>query len=111
MKKTKISKRILIYGIIFAVAFTYLVWLSNGGGFDCVFLTLTGLPCVSCGATRAALDLLTLDISGGIAAQPFFALFFYPAAILLIIEDFAVCIIRRKSKRERKSIIEFLVKD
>lgn len=39
-------------------------------GIGCPFHALTGLPCPSCGATRAALALLRLDVAGALAFNP-----------------------------------------
>jgi Protein of unknown function (DUF2752) len=36
----------------------------------CLFRELTGLPCPTCGTTRAALALARLDLSGAIAFNP-----------------------------------------
>lgn len=36
----------------------------------CLFRELTGLPCPTCGATRAALALTRLDLAGAIAFNP-----------------------------------------
>lgn len=39
----------------------------------CAFKALTGLPCASCGSTRALARLSRLDLSGALALNPFFA--------------------------------------
>jgi hypothetical protein len=36
----------------------------------CYFKLMTGLPCLTCGGTRAAISLLTLDPAGALAMNP-----------------------------------------
>ena len=38
----------------------------------CAFKALTGLPCPTCGSTRAAAQLAHLDLAGGFAMNPLF---------------------------------------
>lgn len=38
----------------------------------CTFKALTGLPCPTCGSTRAAAHLARLDLAGGLAMNPLF---------------------------------------
>jgi len=38
----------------------------------CAFKALTGLPCPTCGSTRAAAQLAHLDVAGGFAMNPLF---------------------------------------
>lgn len=45
----------------------------------CAFKALTGLPCASCGSTRALARLARLDLAGALALNPVFA----AAALLL----------------------------
>ena len=41
---------------------------------DCLFHSITGLPCPTCGATRAVLALSHLDLAGAAAMNPLAAL-------------------------------------
>ena len=41
---------------------------------DCLFHAITGLPCPTCGATRAVLALCHLDLAGAAAMNPLAAL-------------------------------------
>lgn len=38
--------------------------------FVCLFRAATGLPCLTCGATRALADLVAGDVSGALAMNP-----------------------------------------
>jgi hypothetical protein len=38
----------------------------------CAFKALTGLPCPTCGSTRAAVHLARLDVASGVAMNPLF---------------------------------------
>lgn len=48
------------------------LWLIEAWqrGIGCPLLTVTGIPCPGCGATRAALALLRLDLPGALALNP-----------------------------------------
>lgn len=43
----------------------------------CVFLHLTGLPCATCGFTRAFVRSAHLDLPGALAVSPFATVLFY----------------------------------
>jgi len=43
----------------------------------CVFLHLTGLPCATCGFTRAFVRSAHFDLTGALAVSPFATLLFY----------------------------------
>ncbi|MDQ2088061.1 DUF2752 domain-containing protein [Herbivorax sp. ANBcel31] len=63
----------------------------------CVFLNLTGLPCPSCGMTRAVILFVKGDLSGAFYYHP---LFFLP---------FVVVLINYKKVRQNKVIFNGLV--
>lgn len=44
------------------------------GAPPCVFRTLTGVPCATCGGTRALLALARLDVPAALASNPLVAL-------------------------------------
>ncbi|HNW94116.1 MAG TPA: DUF2752 domain-containing protein [bacterium] len=44
-------------------------WLT-GSDWGCLFRHYTGIPCPSCGATRACLCLLRGDVAGALAFNP-----------------------------------------
>jgi len=47
-----------------------LAWIHMSGASICLFHRLTGLPCMTCGATRAAAMLLRGDVLGAVRLQP-----------------------------------------
>jgi len=47
-----------------------LAWLRGCGVSVCLFHRLTGLPCLTCGATRAAAAILAGDLAGALRLQP-----------------------------------------
>lgn len=57
-------------GCLAAIAGLYGIWLL----FDlpCVPRTLTGIPCITCGLTRAWLAVLRLDLRGAFLQYPMF---------------------------------------
>jgi hypothetical protein len=51
------------------------VWIAVAPWLrPCAFRSLTGLPCPTCGTTRAALALLDLDLGAAFAVNPLAAL-------------------------------------
>lgn len=72
------------------------------GGFKCVFLTLTGIPCPGCGMTRALICLLSLDISGVFHYHP---LFFVPPLIVIC----AVLTLISKSDERKGRMLRLLI--
>lgn len=64
-------------GVLLLCGLAYALWLRVGGfGIPCMFHTLTGLDCPSCGVTRMCMALLRLD---------FEAAFGYNAAIFCLL--------------------------
>jgi hypothetical protein len=66
-------------GAVFAAAAALLALLGStfhldGLGFPvCVFKATTGIPCLTCGGTRALLHLAHLDVLGALAMNPLVA--------------------------------------
>jgi hypothetical protein len=59
----------LVCGLV-AAAFVAVLHLDRGGLYFCAFKAVTGLPCVSCGTTRAVARLASLDLRGALAMNP-----------------------------------------
>ena len=66
-------------GAVFAVAAGMLALLGSSVHLDalgyplCIFKATTGLPCLTCGGTRALIRLAHLDIVGALAMNPLVA--------------------------------------
>lgn len=87
----------LVWGLFLAAAglFYFKVWLPTTRlGIPCVFHEVTGLYCPGCGATRAALSLLQLDIVQA---------FRYNALLFILIPFYALYVIMRKKQWRRSS--------
>ncbi len=52
----------------------------------CTFRALTGLPCPTCGSTRALARLATLDVAGAVAMNPLAALVFALIALWALVD-------------------------
>ena len=59
----------LAIGAVGALAIAVL-HLDNLPFFFCAFHAVTGLPCLTCGATRAMADLVAGDLRGAVAMNP-----------------------------------------
>ena len=67
-------------GVLLVGAITvYAPWVPVPVG-QCPFKLVTGLPCASCGATRALQALLLGDVPGALAVNPLFALVYIGGA-------------------------------
>lgn len=64
-----------VYGAVFALAFgvaRFAPWLALGHG--CPFRAFTGVPCATCGMTRAFVHLAHGEVGAAFGASPFGAL-------------------------------------
>ena len=66
---TPLGAIFLVCGIVLAVA-VGLLHLDRLPITLCAFKAATGLPCLSCGTTRAFARLFTLDVPGAVAMNP-----------------------------------------
>ena len=77
-------------------------WLSLGLPWPrCTFLAVTGLPCFTCGATRAAMALLQADFS---AAWLFNPLVFIVLCGLAVFDVYAAAVLITRAPRLRISM-------
>ena len=96
----KLVKRVfLINGtlLICAVALSlFFLFVKSHGitAFDCAFLRVFGVPCPSCGATRAVLALLTLHVFEAFTLSPGVCV----SVFLLLVYD-VICLIALVQRR------------
>lgn len=95
-KKRLLQMHLLVFSIIIIV---FVVW--NMFDVGCVFRSLTGIPCPTCGATRAIFSLFTLDIRG--------YFYYHPMALPMIIALLLTIHTTRFPKKAQKYIIAFSV--
>ncbi len=62
-----LTAKLLIFGTIFAAV---LLWVALD--FPCLFRTVTGIPCIGCGLSRAWLAALRLDFAAAFQYHPMF---------------------------------------
>jgi hypothetical protein len=76
-----------------------LIWLALHLPFPrCTFLTVTGLPCVTCGATRAAMALLRGDLAAAFWLNP---LVFVGMAAVALFDLYALTVLLARAPRLR----------
>lgn len=95
-KKRLLQMHLLVFSIIIIV---FVVW--NMFDIGCVFRSLTGIPCPTCGATRAIFSLFTLDIRG--------YFYYHPMAFPMIIALLLTIHVRRFPQKSQKYLIAFSV--
>ena len=98
MKRDKtMSKRTKTILLIIALIITYAIVLYLLD-INCIFHTLTGHPCLTCGVTRSMIKLIHLDIRA--------SFLYFPMLIPLLISlSLILYSVIRKSKLKRSSII------
>ncbi len=72
-----------------------LAWIHMSGTSVCLFHRLTGVPCLTCGATRAAALLLRGDVSGAVRLQPLATLGGVIVGVALAVYSAALVVGRR----------------
>ncbi len=63
--------RIIIKHIFILLALSLLIFLMSNIGIPCLFRTVTGIPCPTCGMSRAFLSLLNLNLKQSFEFHPF----------------------------------------
>lgn len=97
-------KRRTFYRLTAVLSLLGYAWLARacvhpGGGSPCLFRWLTGLPCPSCGATRALRTLLQGDVWQALAVNP---LGLVLAALLAVVPVWLLAdAVRRRSSLHR----------
>ncbi|NMC63972.1 MAG: DUF2752 domain-containing protein, partial [SAR324 cluster bacterium] len=65
------------------IGFTALIWLFLGLPLpQCPFHALTGIPCLSCGASRAFREIINGNFTNALFVNPLFCLFLLGCMIL-----------------------------
>ena len=72
-----------------------LSWLHRNGVSICLFHRLTGLPCLTCGTTRAAAALVAGDPAGALRQQPLAVIGGLAACMCFSIYSFFLLVRRR----------------
>lgn len=107
LKKKRILSfvRLGLYGL--CVLYALLLGNNVCGGLDlCPVHRLFGVLCSTCGATRAAVSLVKLDLAAAFEYNPVFTLSVYPIGAFLIIQDAFTIIFREITRRFRPSVAE-----
>ena len=78
----------LIWGLVAAVGLAASVMLPvdrllAGAGYRCPFRAIAGIPCPTCGATRAAVAMGSLDVRRAFALNPLVAVGWWAAALFV----------------------------
>ena len=95
--------------LILPLLAAFYVWLCRRGyGLPCLFQTFFGIPCPSCGASRAAFALLRGDLAGAIKENPLFALAIYPLGALFYLEELGFALYNVIRRENRLSFLRFL---
>lgn len=100
--------RLAVY-LLLAVFVLIYVWLcQNGMGVPCLLYERLQIRCPSCGASRAFLALLRLDLAEAVRQNAPFALAVYPIAALIAGQDFLLCLYNLCRRTDRISFLRFL---
>jgi len=87
VRSAEISQRLALLGA-FSVISLLLLGLHLAGVQLCLFNRLTGLPCVTCGASRAALCLLRCSFSEAFRIQPLLTLLMIGCGVYFVWTSF-----------------------
>lgn len=91
--KIEIKKELVIIILVCIVVFL----LSAVGIYKCPMQSLLGIPCVTCGMTRAILALLSLDIKGAFHYHALWPLILIAILIFLLYELKIINIEKKKA--------------
>jgi len=106
LKNLTIKSAIYI-GLIF-LCIIYIILCKKGLGIPCFFYSNFHIQCPGCGATRALVSFLRLDFAQAISYNPIYALFIYPFAFVLVVQDYAVSILNALKSQNRQSFFAFI---
>ena len=70
MKPKRSVEQLLVLHLAIIILIIGLIWVYDLTGIGCPFRRITGVPCPSCGMTRATLSLLRLDFNAYFAYNP-----------------------------------------
>jgi hypothetical protein len=82
--------------------------------YPCLFHRITGIPCFTCGTTRALLSLIRLDIISALKTNPFITMFFLAWILFFIYSGVAAILNLPKvslglSKKEIKIVLAVFI--
>ena len=73
----------LLFRLACAALLAYARWPSDFA-FHCTFKTLTGLPCATCGTTRAWIHFAHGDVGAAVVQSPLGSVLFVVAALVVV---------------------------
>lgn len=107
IRKKRIISLVRVGIYLFIILYVLLLGKNVYMGVDiCPLHRILGVLCPTCGATRAALSLLHLDIKAALDYNPVYTLGVFPIMAIIVIEDIQTVFVRLFSKKHRQSIAE-----
>ncbi len=106
-KKERILSFVRLGVYAFVILYAFIFGNNVYMGMDiCPVHRIFSLLCSTCGATRAALSLIQLDIRGALDYNPVFTLGVFPIMAVIAVEDVFTVVYRELTKKHRESIAE-----
>lgn len=97
--------RLAVYSAAAIFALIYILFLRDTG---CVIYAIFKKPCFSCGATRAAFNILRGNFVGAVNSHVIFTLAVYPIGAIIVIQDFITVVICKIKNIYFPSMLEYL---
>lgn len=100
--------RILLYVLLFA-GFGLLAYFGQNDLKICIFERLFQITCPGCGATRAFVQILSLNFAEAVELNPFFCFFIFPCALIVFIQGINCALTELLFKKKMISFAEFVL--